>query len=319
MQKGKQLFHVLDDNMKEQLLAYRKTGLQKGAWVGWQDLYDHWSIKRGSTTYILAAPASGKSTFTTEIIMNLAEFENQRIIIFTPETGSPREIFAELLWAKLKEPFVNFGGNKKSGREVEKAIDFISEHFVIIDNAQQDLNEQLYFRAIFDYQEATGNGLDVAVLDSVSDVELSGNHRDLALGRFLTRMRNLSSANDIHTIMTFHTRTLPLTDGKKEDGSKTSYKAPPTLNNFAGGEMPSRKGFFILGLWRPPANVIDPETGFIFPRNETRIEILKAKPKAIGKLGVVKLYYDAFENRYYEEGIDGQRIPSYPKDLTLQI
>ena len=56
----------------------------------------------------------------------------------------------------------------------------------------------------------------------------------------------------------------------------------------------------MLSVWRPPAGIVDEETGEPYLDNEVHIIIQKFKPKGVGKRGTVKLYFDAEKNRYYE-------------------
>jgi ribosomal protein L31E len=236
--------------------------------------------------------------------MNLAEFEDWKWVIFSPEVGSPRDLFAELLWVKLRKPFLKYDKRKDSkDAEVKAAIKFVKEHFYIIDPVHADLNEHIYFKTIKDIQEKYKVKINGTVIDPVTDFEISGQQRDLALGRFLTRVRKFSSSYGIHSVLAFHTKSMGYTEGETVDGTKIRYLPPATMFDVAGGEMASRKGMFILSLWRTPYNVVDKETGVVYPPNETRVNILKAKPKSIGKIGTIKLYYDALSSRYYE--LDG--------------
>jgi hypothetical protein len=313
------IVHPLDAKIRENLLNLRKNGLKKGRWAGWDELYEYYTVKEGGTTYFVSPPAVGKTALTYEITVNLAEYENCKVAIFTPETGSATDVYNELLWAYMREPFFKHKDGKMSEKDVNLAIDWMSEHFYVIDPMHQDLTASSYFQAIEQLQEQYKIKIDIAVIDPITDMDIYGEGaRDLALGNFLTRVRKFSSAYKIHTFVAFHTKAIGLVEGKRIDGSKVRYYPPPTMGDVAGGEMASRKGLFIIGLWRPPLDVIDVETGEPFLRNETRVEILKAKPKALGKQGVVKLYYDTYSSRYYSLGANREKIWSYPKPINIE-
>ena len=312
------VIHPLDDTIRKNLLSLRKNGLKKGMWAGFSDLYEHYTVKEGGTTYFVAPPAVGKTAITYELTMNLAEFEGCKVAIFTPETGSATDVYNELLWAKLREPFLKHNGGTKTEKEVNDAIDWMSEHFFVIDPMHQDLTANSYFKAIKDLEEENDIKIDVAVIDPITDMDIYGEGaRDLALGNFLTRVRKFSSTYKLHTFVAFHTKAIGLVEGVDVDGGKVRYYPPPTMADVAGGEMASRKGLFILGLWRPPLNVINPETGDVFEPNETRVGVLKAKPKALGKPGKVSLYYDVYSSRYYELN-DGAIVWSKAKPYHLE-
>jgi len=318
MRKNK-IVHPLDEDVKKSLLTLRNTGLKKGRWTGWHKLYEHYTVKEGGTTYFVAPPAVGKTAITYELTMNLAEYEDCKVAIFTPETGSAVDVYNELLWAKLREPFFKHDSGRASDEEVNAAIDWMAEHFYVIDPMHQDLTASSYFQAIEQLQEEKDVKIDIAVIDPITDMDIyTDGARDLALGNFLTRVRKFSSSYKIHTFVAFHTKNMALVEGKDIYDGKVRYYPPPTMADVAGGEMASRKGLFIIGLWRPPANVIDPNTGSPFLLNETRLEVLKAKPKALGKRGVVNLYYDTYSSRYYEMDENKEKIWSYAKPIDIE-
>ena len=313
------VIHPINEEIRANLLSLRSDGLKKGKWSGFADLYDHYTVKEGGTTYFIAPPAVGKTAITYELTMNLAEYEGCKVAIFTPETGSPVDVYNELLWAKLREPFLKHNGGKKTEKEVNEAIDWVADHFFVIDPMHLDLTANSYFKAIIDLEEERDIKIDIAVIDPMTELDIYGEGaRDLALGNFLTRVRRFSSMYKIHTMIAFHTKAIQLVEGTDVNGQKVRFYPPPQMSDIAGGEMASRKGLFILGLWRPPLNVIDVDTGLPYKANETRIEILKAKPKALGKVGKVSLHYDIYSSRYYQLGEGDKPIWSSPKPYHME-
>ena len=67
----------------------------------------------------------------------------------------------------------------------------------------------------------------------------------------------------------------------------------------------------ILNVWRCPFGLED-SNGIPYETNQVEITIVKAKPKIVGKLGSVTLYYDKLSNRYYEKDAKGARLFAYP-------
>jgi twinkle protein len=305
----------LDDEMRDSLGKLRKDGLKKGAYCGFTSLYEHYSLKEGSTTYIVAPPYSGKSVFINEIVMNLAEFEGWKWVIFSPETGSPKDLFAELLWVKLRKPFLINEKLNATEAEVDRAMQFIQEHFYILDPMHFELNEKMFYKSIKDIEIENGIKINGAVIDPITDFALDTSARqDLVLGDFLTRVRKFSSAYNIHTIIAFHTSAMGMIAGKNIHGENVRYLPAPTMFDVAGGQMASRKGMMILSLWRTPHDVIDPVTNEPFEEHELRVMIQKSKPKAMGKIGEVKLFYDSLSSRFYEKGNDNVKYFSQPRE-----
>lgn len=298
----KNIIFELDASMEERLLTLRRDGLKKGAYCGFPSLFEHYSLKEGSTTYVVAPPYSGKSVFINEIMMNLAEFEDWKWAVFSPETGSPRDLFAELLWVKLRKPFMLNDELNASEEEVKLAMDFVQEHFYILDPMHVDLNERLFFESIKEVEKTYKIKINGAIIDPITDLSMDiAQRQDLVLGGFLTRVRKFSSSYNIHTIIAFHTSAMGFTSGKSITGETVRYLPAPTMFDVAGGQMASRKGMMILSLWRTPHNVIDPVTGMPFENHEMRVLIQKSKPKTVGKVGEIKLFYDRWSSRFYEK------------------
>ena len=122
----------------------------------------------------------------------------------------------------------------------------------------------------------------------------------------LTKVRKHSADNNYHTIVTVHTKHQ---QAKYKSG--IPYVDKPTMNDIAGGMQWSRKGMMILNVWRCPFGLED-ANGVPYEGNQVEISIVKAKPKIVGKLGSVTLYYDKLSNRYYEKSPSGQKVFAYP-------
>jgi hypothetical protein len=297
-----EFIHRLGD-YKSQLKDLRQNGLKKGSPTGFEELYEHYSVKKGSTTYLIASPAVGKSSILYEILINLAQFEGWKIAIFSPEGGSPTDLFAEMLWAYLRKPFLKNDVVNATEKETEEAYAFMEKHFYIIDSGLKDLNAESYYRAIKDIELEDGVKIDGCVIDPIVELNINPDNKreDLALGSFLTKVRKFSSENNIHTWIAVHTRQMQLTAKKQENGDTLYYYPQPTFFDAAGGQMYGRKGYMILSLWRPPQGLLNPETEAPYDKNETVIEILKVKPKVMGKVGKISLFYDAWSSRFYEK------------------
>jgi len=81
----------------------------------------------------------------------------------------------------------------------------------------------------------------------------------------------------------------------------------------------------MISVWRCPFGVNDPN-GVPYAANQVEITITKAKPKIVGKLGTVTMFYDRLSNRYYEQNSDGTKqyaidnpanAPKEPEQLTI--
>jgi len=295
---GKSIFRLSD--LRGEILSFRKNGLKRGGYCGFPEFHKYYSMKKGSTTYIVAPAAVGKSEFVKELMLNTAMFEDWRWVVFSPETGSPKEVFADLLWGYIGKPIVTGEGfDGATDAEVEAGMEFVDKHFYVLDVGLMDLSVQTYFSEIRELIDS-GVQVDATLIDPVTEMDIytGGGARDLELGKFLTGIRRMSGAYNIHSVLAFHTKSIGLKQTKDIYGQDIRYYPPPQMDDIAGGLQSSRKGFFILGLWRPPLNVINPDTDQPYERNTLYVEVLKAKPKAIGRTGKVMFKYNTYSTRF---------------------
>jgi len=284
------------EELKDSLTQLRENGVSKGAWTGFDSLFDKYSVKKGSTTYIYAGAHQGKSQFGFELMMNLSEYSGWTWAVYSPETGSPTEVFAELLWVYLRKPYLVNDKVTASNEEAERAVEFINKHFYIIDSGLQDLSVEGFYTCVSEI-ESKGMKIDGCLIDPFTEIKTdvsAGVRDDIAIGQVLTKVRKHSSDNNYHTIVTVHTKHQ---QAKYKNG--IPYVDKPTMNDIAGGMQWSRKGMMIINVWRCPYGLED-ANGVPYEPNQVEITVVKAKPKIVGKLGSVTLYYDKVKNRYYE-------------------
>jgi len=292
------------NELRGSLTTLRNNGIKKGAWTGFSSLFDKYSVKRGSTTYIYAGAHQGKSQFGFELMMNLAEYDGWKWAIYSPETGSPTEVFAELLWVYLRKPFLVNDKITATDEETENALEFINKHFYIIDSGLQDLSIEAFYTSVEKIENDNFIKIDGCMVDPFTEIKTdisAGVRDDIAIGQVLTKVRKHSADRDYHTIVTVHTRHQ---QAKYKGG--VPYVDKPTMNDIAGGMQWSRKGMMIINVWRCPFGLED-TNGIPYEANQVEITVVKAKPKIVGKLGTVTLYFDKLSNRYYELDEQGRK------------
>ncbi len=296
--------------VKGSLTSLRKEGVKKGTWIGFDSLFDKYSMKKGSTTYIYAGAHQGKSQFGFELMMNTAQYSGWKWAVYSPETGSPTEVFAELLWVYLRKPFLINDHMTATDEETEKALEFINEHFFIIDSGLQDLTIEGFYTCVQEIEESQFTEIDGCFVDPFTEIKTdvsSGVRDDIAIGQILTKVRKHSSERDYHTIVTVHTKHQ---QAKYKNG--VPYMDKPTMNDIAGGMQWSRKGMMVINVWRCPFGLED-GNGVPYEPNQVEITVVKAKPKIVGKLGSVTLFYDKLTNRYYEIDKQGKKVFAGPQ------
>lgn len=289
--------YTLSD-VEDKLFELRNNGFKKGSWTGFNSLYKHYSCKKGSYSIIYAAPHMGKSQFTFEIAMNLAEFSGKKVAVMSPETGSVRDVYAELLWMYLRKPFIKNDVSYASDEEIAKGLKFVSDHFFVIDSGLDDMSVKGFFRQVDKIQQEQDVKIDVCMLDPYTEFvsEGEGEFRDdQRVGHDLNTIRKMSSAFDLHSILTMHV-------AKPQLRVVEGYKLPmiPDPTEIAGGQNSFRKGFMMASVHR--MDKINPDTGEYFDghaKGKLLFTVSKAKPKAVGQLGTIEMYYDKLANRYF--------------------
>jgi len=305
----KQFIYKAED-VRDSLNTLRSEGVKKGAWTGFDSLFDKYSMKKGSTTYIYAGAHQGKSQFGFELMVNLAQYSGWKWAVYTPETGSPTEVFAELLWVYLRKPFLVNEHIMATDEEKEEAMSFINEHFYLVDSGLQDLSIEGFYTAVEQIEEDNFITIDGCMIDPFTEIRTditSGVRDDIAIGQVLTKVRKHSAEKNYHTIVTVHTKHQ---QAKYKNG--IPYVDIPTMNDIAGGMQWSRKGMMVLNVWRCPYGLED-ENGIPYEQNQVKITVVKAKPKIVGSLGSVTLFYDKMKNRYYEKDSQGKPQYAYPQ------
>mgnify|MGYP003645139396 FL=1 len=298
------------EDVRDSLNTLRSEGIKKGAWTGFDSLFDKYSMKKGSTTYIYAGAHQGKSQFGFELMVNLAQYSGWKWAVYTPETGSPTEVFAELLWVYLRKPFLVNDKVMATDEEKEEAMSFINEHFFLVDSGLQDLSIEGFYTAVEMIEEDNFITIDGCMIDPFTEIRTditSGVRDDIAIGQVLTKVRKHSAERNYHTIVTVHTKHQ---QAKYKNG--IPYVDVPTMNDIAGGMQWSRKGMMVLNVWRCPYGLED-ENGIPYEQNQVKITVVKAKPKIVGNLGSVTLFYDKMKNRYYEKDSQGKPQYAYPQ------
>lgn len=296
------------NELRDSLGTLRREGVKKGAWTGFSSLFDKYSVKEGSTTYIYAGAHQGKSQFGFELMMNLAQYSGWKWAVYSPETGSPTEVFAELLWVYLRKPFLINTKVTATDEETERAIEFINQHFFIIDSGLRDLSIEGFYTAVEQVEDDYDIRINGCFVDPFTEIKTDvsqGVRDDIAIGQILTKVRKHSADKNYHTIVTVHTKHQ---QAKYKNG--VPYVDKPTMNDIAGGMQWSRKGMMVINVWRCPFGLED-ANGVPYEPNQVEITVVKAKPKIVGKLGSVTLFYDKLSNRYYEIDDKGNKRFAY--------
>ena len=282
----------------EQLYDY---GINKGYSTGWAEIDEHYTVKLGCTTYLVGHEFSGKSEWMLELLMNLSLKHGLRHAIFSPETGNAEEITSVLCEKYIGQQF--YGEYKMSVSDMYKALDFINEHFFIIDPKTDDITIKNLYLKVDKFCKEIDKEIHTTLIDPFNELKIDyeGMPRDIWLEQALGFVRKNARNTGRHHFIVTHPR-----DSDRLYHSKDGYNLPPTRKDYAGGQAWARKGESMLTLWRPPYYEVnerneytDQKTGRPYEKNEAHLIIQKAKPRGIGKLGKVVLFYDWKRSHYF--------------------
>ena len=289
--------HVRLEDIQTELQSFRKKGFQRGYSIGWDYDMLPYTIKLGCTTYLASAPASGKTELIKEMQINLSCLHGLNHVIFTPETGDPKEIFAELCHSYLGKPYLE-GKNAMTITECTQAEYFVNEHFVIVDPVDADLTMTQLYAMIDQIEIDTGKKIHTTLIDPWNELAEEYQIEDLGredkyLSRMLGNARKNARATNRHHFIVTHVR-----DQAMVSVGDIRYFPPPHAREFAGGQVWFRKGLGIIIPWRPPFG-LSGDDNIQYEKNELHFKIAKAKPKGVAKTGTYKMYLDTEKYQYY--------------------
>lgn len=304
--------------LEKDLDNYRDNGVQRGYEVGWDWEQLPFTILEGKTTYIGAAPASGKTEIWFEMLINLSCKYDWNHIIYSPETGSAVEIFAELCHKFIGKPFLKSNGYEMTEKEKIKATYFIDKHFVIVDPIDEDLTLDMFYDVCDKIEIETNKHYHTTTIDPWNELTEEYLPSDLGredkyLSRILGKVRRNARKKNRHNCVITHVRDqAPITN---KDG-KTFFPMP-TARDLAGGQTWFRKGYNMLMIWRPPYGLVGSD-GVMYENNEVHINIAKVKPKGTAKIGTYKLFLDTKRYQYYVLDEKNQRVYANRNTFTYQ-
>lgn len=265
------------------LQSYRKTYNDKGKFLGFPLVDNHYSMQLGNCTDWTGYPISGKTQFLMEMLMNTSVMYGWRHLIYFPDVGSNVEIIADLIHKKTGKSFDPKANNHISEAEIYTAIDWITHHFLVL--TKSDVKAKMSPTDFWDMAVKIKNesGLETASIDSWKDMthpynEYGGYAQYL---EYVLPYRNaIAENNDLHLHTIIHPKLTEKENGKRK---------PPVPYDLKGGSEWFNSGKCMITIDRPN-----------FETNEVDIYFNKIKPRSIGQIGQVTMRYDVDAGRYYE-------------------
>jgi hypothetical protein len=314
-------------DLNAEMFSIRYEKDTKGKSIGWDWDMLPLTIKEGTTTYIGAAPASGKTELWFEILINLSCLHGWNHVVFSPETGSSAEIFSELCYKYIGKPYVQ-GQNSMTNSEQVSAEMFVNQHFIVIDPIDEDLTITKFYELVDEIERKEQITIHTTTIDPWNElteeyIQSDLGREDKYLSRILGQARKNARKTNRHNCIINHVRDQPMIVGKSIAGTELRYFPIPTARDFAGGQVWFRKGLSVLIPWRPPYGLAN-EDGSGVEKNEVHLKVAKSKPKGVSKNGVYKLFLDVERYQYYMLDFKGNRVyanrgTTYKKESQVKI
>lgn len=307
-------FQLLDyQNTREDLLKYRENGAIRGKFLGFPILHEHYSMSLPGCTDFTGFPASGKSEFLLELLLNTSLFYGWKHLLYVPDVGDKNEVLAILIHKITGKTFDKryVNSNYISESEVDRQLMWILEHFKIL--TKIDLKAKITPYEFWDLaakmKYEVDGGIQTATIDSWKDMKHGIGMDGASFGRddkYLEDVLSYRNAMaELHK-MHFHVVIHPI----KTEADKDGKRRPPTPYDLKGGSEWYNSGKCMITVHRQDGSP-----------NGVDIFITKAKPKSVAKLGRVEMYFDTKEAKFYWDYNNNKKFASekYIKPIGLQI
>lgn len=303
-------YTMKDEAINDEIDRRWKSGNQRGVTTGWPALDALVSYLLGYITIIYGPPAIGKSLWAMNQLINLSKDHNWTHCLFTPEMGTPAEVFSSLIQIYVGRDIDNTYGNRMTKEQLDEAKKFIDDHFIILDN--EESGEEVDIETLCLYVEFLERKMNKKVHTITVDplIELmqmdSDTRDDIYWNQQLKRARVMAKSGNHHIFMIHHTKDPGRPAGQDDYGN---FVYPPeSPHNIAFGQTFYRKAFFMINIWYhycPQARTGDLITLKCIKREvragHTYVRVVKAKPEGAGERGEVELRFSKHEHQFFDD------------------
>jgi len=292
--KGFKIIEFAD--VEQDLYAYHKYGAKKGVYVGFDAFDGFYNMKESGCTDWTGLPQSGKTELLLELLFNASEFYGWKHLLYVPDIGDSIEVMCALIHKYTGKTFDKQYKNYIDIKEAFKACDWLLQHFFILEriDPKATITPIQFWDYAINFKKT--HGIHTATIDSWKDLyhpysEYGGNYA-MYLSNVLPIRNMLSEQHNIH----FHTIIHPKTPRRDKNG-KLHH---PQTDDMEGGAQWNNSGKSIISVHRES-----------YDNTIADIQILKAKPKIVGKRGMLSLNFDIVLSRYYETYPSGHKMYSH--------
>ena len=272
----------------EKIYKYRDNYHTKGMYLGFKPMHEFYSMQLGNCTDWTGYPMSGKTQVLMELLVNTSKYYGWKHLVYFPDVGNNVEIVADLIHKRTGKSFNPNDQNVIKDEEITRNLDWIFEHFKIL--TKTDVKAKLTPVQFWDMAVKIKDeiGLHTASIDSWKDLnhpynEYGGYAQYL---EFILPYRNqIAEDNDLHLHTIIHPKLTEKENGKRQ---------PPTPYDLKGGSEWFNSGKCMITVHRSDIT-----------SNIAEIYFNKIKPRSVGQVGKMEIYFDKSKLLYYvQPGIE---------------
>ena len=268
----------------DKIYKHRDNYNAKGKYLGWQSLDEFYSMQLGNCTDWTGFPMSGKTQVLMELLLNTSKFYGWKHLVYFPDVGNNIEILADLIHKLTGKSFNPLEHNVIKDREITSSIDWVLEHFKIL--TKYDVKAKMTPFDFYDYavELKQKHGLHTASIDSWKDMshpyhEYGGYAQYLEV--VLPYRNQIAEDNDLHLHTIIHPKLTEKINGKREIPNPYSLK---------GGSEWANSGKCMITVHRED-----------LMHNQVIINFNKIKPRSVGNIGQLLLWFDKEKFLYYDQ------------------
>ena len=271
--------------------AFYLHGLGNGDTTHWPCLDEYWTWLKKEITVVTGYPNHGKSRFIHAVMLLKAAFSGWRFAVYVPENEDDFYVeMAQMLVGRTAN--IKFPTSRMGLEELEKAIRWVYQHFVVVTAPEGATPKQLldHFAALH-----AAEPFDGVLIDPFNQLNHDFQSReDLYLSVQFSMLKRFAIAHNMAVVVTAH----PAGQVKDKNGKLIC----PDAYSISGGKMWNNKFDNVLAVFRPA-----------FPDPDVELLIHKIKKRGrVGKPGQLELTYVLASSRYFPRYGD----PRHPLELA---
>ena len=266
---------------RDQVQNMYDGNVQRAISTGFEKLDEIYKIMPSTFNLITGIPNHGKSNFLDQILMNLAEQQGWRFLLYSPEHSTPNHI-RRLLEKRCKKPFDIGVYERMTQEQLNAGIDFLNTHFKFLE-AKDDIPtiDYILSKAKASKQRYGIKGLIIDPFNQISADRDANKREDEHIRDIIAKCQQFARNHEIIVFMVAH---------------------PHKLHRNDAGVIPPHDLYQVSGSahW---ANMAD--VGLVIHRdfedNTTKIITKKIREQGVyGEIGQREFFFN-FRTRCYEQ------------------